>query len=34
MSFMFANYPQYSMAPHSMIDWLRGEAQRMEFEEE
>ena len=34
MSFMFANYPQYSMAPLSMIDWLRGEAQRMEFEEE
>lgn len=32
--FVYIHYPQYSANPLSIIDWLYGEALRIEFEEE
>ncbi len=29
---MWTYYPQYSMCPHTILDWLVGEAQRIPYE--
>jgi hypothetical protein len=34
MIFVFQHYPQYSANPCQILDWLYGEAMRIQFEEE
>ena len=34
MIFVFQHYPQYSANPCQILDWLWGEANRIQFEEE
>lgn len=34
MVFVYHYYPQYSMNPLDILNWLFGEAQRLEFEEQ
>lgn len=33
MQFVWVHYPQYSLCPHTILDWLIGEARRIANEE-
>jgi hypothetical protein len=33
MEFVWAHYPKYSECPHTILNWLIGEAQRIAYEE-